>query len=315
MTTVEAARDMDVLRAALGEAQLLYFGASYGTKLGATYADLFPDKVGRLVLDGAVDLSIDSRQLSLEQAGGFEVALRSYVQNCVDDGDCFLGDTVDDGLAHDPGPDRRRRRRAAADPDGDRELAVGNAFYGLVAPLYNRDYWPILDQALAARRSTATAPCCCGSPTSTSRATTTAPTPTTAPRRSYAINCLDDPYSITADRGARPGRRPSRRPRRPSARSSPGGWSAATASRPRRPSRPREIDGAGAAPIVVVGTTRDPATPYEWAVHLADQLESGVLVSRDGDGHTGYNAGNDCVDEAVEAYLVDGTVPPDGLEC
>ena len=85
VTTVEAARDMDVLRAALGESQMLYFGASYGTKLGATYADLFPDKVGRMVLDGAVDLSIDSRQLSLEQAGGFEVALRSYVQNCVDE--------------------------------------------------------------------------------------------------------------------------------------------------------------------------------------------------------------------------------------
>jgi hypothetical protein len=76
-----------------------------------------------------------------------------------------------------------------------------------------------------------------------------------------------------------------------------------------------DVDAAGAAPIVVIGTTRDPATPYQWAVHLADQLESGVLISRDGDGHTGYNAGNDCVDEAVEAYLVSGTVPTDGLEC
>ena len=65
----------------------------------------------------------------------------------------------------------------------------------------------------------------------------------------------------------------------------------------------------------MVGTTRDPATPYAWAQALADQLESGVLVSRDGDGHTGYNSGNDCVDEAVEAYLLDGTVPEDGLEC
>ncbi len=72
---------------------------------------------------------------------------------------------------------------------------------------------------------------------------------------------------------------------------------------------------AGAAPIVVVGTTRDPATPYEWAVSLAEQLESGVLVSRDGDGHTGYNSGNECVDVAVEDYLVDGTVPEDGLSC
>ncbi len=66
---------------------------------------------------------------------------------------------------------------------------------------------------------------------------------------------------------------------------------------------------------MVVGTTRDPATPYEWSVALADQLASGVLVSRDGDGHTGYNQGNECVDSAVEAYLVDGDVPDDGLEC
>ena len=98
VTTIEAARDMDVLRAALGEAQLIYFGASYGTKLGATYADLFPDKVGRLVLDGAVDVSLDSVSLSLGQAAGFERALTAYVDDCVDEGDCFLGDSTEEGL-------------------------------------------------------------------------------------------------------------------------------------------------------------------------------------------------------------------------
>jgi hypothetical protein len=78
---------------------------------------------------------------------------------------------------------------------------------------------------------------------------------------------------------------------------------------------PRQVRARGAAPIVVVGTTRDPATPYAWAVHLAHQLDSGVLVSRDGDGHTGYNTGNACVDHAVEGYLVGGVVPKDGLSC
>jgi hypothetical protein len=71
----------------------------------------------------------------------------------------------------------------------------------------------------------------------------------------------------------------------------------------------------GAAPIVVVGTTGDPATPYEWSVALADQLSSGVLITRVGEGHTGYNKGNSCVDTAVEAYFIDGTVPTDGLRC
>ena len=78
---------------------------------------------------------------------------------------------------------------------------------------------------------------------------------------------------------------------------------------------PPVIDAAGAPPLLVIGTTRDPATPMEWAEALAEQLDPAVLVRRDGDGHTGYNAGNACVDRAVEAYLVDGTVPPDPLSC
>ena len=147
VSTIEAARDMDVLRSALGEDKLTYLGASYGTKLGATYAELFPDRVGRLVLDGAVDVSLDNRQLGLEQAAGFETALRSYIQNCIDTTeDCFLGDTVDEGLATITG--------LLADveetplPAGDRDLQVGNAFYGIVTPLYNRDYWFLLSAAL-----------------------------------------------------------------------------------------------------------------------------------------------------------------------
>jgi|SRR5699024_63893 len=78
---------------------------------------------------------------------------------------------------------------------------------------------------------------------------------------------------------------------------------------------PLKIDGSGADPIVVIGTTRDPATPYEWAKALANQLDSGVLITREGDGHTGYNMGNKCVDDAVNAYLLKGTVPEDGLRC
>jgi predicted alpha/beta hydrolase family esterase len=76
-----------------------------------------------------------------------------------------------------------------------------------------------------------------------------------------------------------------------------------------------KITADGAAPIVVVGTTNDPATPYEWSVSLAQQLSSGVLITRQGEGHTGYNKGNACVDKAVESYLVDGTVPTNGLTC
>ena len=313
VTTIETARDMDVLRAALGEAQLLYFGASYGTKLGATYADLFPDKVGRMVLDGAVDLSIDSRQLSLEQAGGFEVALRSYVQNCVDEGDCFLGDTVEEGLTTIQDLIASIDEEPLPASGSDRELAVGNAFYGLVAPLYNREYWSILDQALQLALDGDGILLLRLSDLYESRNDEGGYDDNSA-EAIYAINCLDDPYAITADQV------PAQLPDFEEASPTFGdvfawGLVGCHGIQVKSTEPARQIKAAGAAPIVVVGTTRDPATPYQWAVHLADQLESGVLVSRDGDGHTGYNSGNECVDEAIEGYLVDGTVPEDGLEC
>lgn len=312
VTTVEAARDMDVLRAALGESTLTYFGASYGTKLGATYADLFPERVGRMVLDGAVDLSIGSRELSLEQAAGFETALRAYVENCIEQSDgCYLGDSLDAGLA---------RIRAFIDSvdaqplpaGGDRELDVGNAFYGIVLPLYSRDYWQILTQALGAGLDGDGSLLLQLSDLYTSRGD--AGYTDNSIEANYAINCLDEPYAIT------PAQVPANVADFEKASPTFGrvfAWGLTTCGgiRVEATERDRSVRAAGAAPIVVVGTSRDPATPYDWAVHLADQLESGVLVSRDGDGHTGYNAGNDCVDSAVEDYLIDGTVPQDGLSC
>jgi pimeloyl-ACP methyl ester carboxylesterase len=312
VTTVEAARDMDVLRAALGESTMTYLGASYGTKLGATYADLFPHKAGRLVLDGAVDLSISSRELSLEQAAGFETALRSYVQNCVDESDdCFLGDSVDDGLDRIAG----FLDDVDAEPletDTDRELQVGNAFYGIVLPLYSRDYWSLLSQALQAGFDGDGSILLQLSDLYSSRGSEGYTDNST--EANYAINCLDDPYSIPASAVA------ANEPDFEKASPTFGdvfawGLMSCHGVQAKATEKDAKIDAAGAAPIVVVGTTRDPATPYQWAVHLADQLESGVLVSRDGDGHTGYNSGNECVDSAVEDYLIDGTVPEDGLSC
>jgi pimeloyl-ACP methyl ester carboxylesterase len=304
---------MDVLRAALGEATMLYMGASYGTQLGATYADLFPDKVGRMVLDGAVDLSIDSRQRSLEGAAGFEVALRSYVQNCVDEGDCFLGETLDDGLRTIQDLIASIDQQPLRTSDSDRQLEVGTAFYGLIYPLYAKELWPVLDQALQLALD--------GDGTLLLRIADAywsrnddGTYANNGAEAIYAINCLDDPSSLTADQV------PAQIPEFEQASPTFGevfawGLMGCHGVQVTATEKDDTIDAAGAAPIVVVGTTRDPATPYQWAVHLADQLQSGVLVSRDGDGHTGYNSGNDCVDEAVEGYLVDGTVPQDGLEC
>ncbi|WP_110241072.1 alpha/beta hydrolase [Nocardioides gilvus] len=310
VSTVEAAKDMDVLRAALGQERLDYFGASYGTQLGATYAELFPERVGHFVLDGGVDVSASERDKSLVQAGGFETALRAYIQDCVDQGECQLGDSVETGLETLTDlVDRVDAQPMKA--GGGRELGAGNAFYGIVMPLYNRDYWPMLDAALEKALANDGSGLLQLADLYSSRG----PNGYTdnSVEAIAAIRCLDDPSFVPAEQV-------------------PDDFADFEEASPtfgrvfawgqlgcqffdQDVPEPIEIDGAGAAPIVVTGTTRDPATPMVWAEALAEQLESGVLIRRDGDGHTAYNAGNACVDEAIESYLVDGKVPEDGLSC
>jgi pimeloyl-ACP methyl ester carboxylesterase len=312
VTTAETARDMDVLRAALGESTLAYFGASYGTKLGATYAELFPDKVGRLVLDGAVDVGLPSREQTLGQAGGFETALGAYVDNCVDETpSCFLGDSRAEGLETISDLLAEIDEEPLPSSDG-RELTVGSAFYGVVTPLYNRDYWPYLSQGLKTALDGDGSTLMVLADAYASRQNGTYLDNST--EAIYAINCLDDPYFIEPEQVE------AEVPAFEEVSPTFGrvfAWSLVNCKGMQVTSSEPTLDirGEGAAPIVVVGTTRDPATPYEWAVGLAEQLESGVLVSRDGDGHTAYNAGNECVDTAIEDYLTAGTVPADGLEC
>ena len=313
VSTVEAARDMDVLRAALGEDKLDYLGFSYGTRLGATYAELYPENTGRLVLDGAIDPSISARDGSLSQAKGFETALRSYIQNCVDGDDCFLGDTVDAGLATIKGLIEEIDKKPLDSGEADRPLTVGLAFYGLITPLYSQDNWTYLDdgleKALDGDGSTLLLLADFYGSRENGRFTDN------SLEAISVINCLDDPWSIDADEV------PSNFADFEKASPTFGkifawGLTGCDGIPFKATDEPDlEIDGSGAAPIVVLGTTRDPATPYEEAVAMADQLESGVLVSRDGDGHTAYNKDNDCIDDAVHAYLIDGEVPKDGLEC
>jgi len=314
VSTVEAARDMDVLRAALGDDALDYYGASYGTKLGATYADLFPDRTGRLVLDGGVDVNGSARTLALEQAAGFETALRAYAADCLAANDCPLSGTVDQALQQIRGVVEQVDARPMS-TDG-RWLQAGNAFYGLLTPLYSRDTWPMLTSALRAVIEEKNG----------SQLLLLADAYASRVGGTYldnsaeaimAINCLDDPWALTPEQV--PAQMAAFTKASPTfgdafAWSMTGclGWQQQAGAKAADGER---VDAAGAPPIVVVGTTRDPATPYAWSQRLARDLASGVLVTRDGDGHTGLNAGNDCVDTAVADYLVDGTVPADGLTC
>ena len=312
VTTIEAARDMDVLRSALGEEKLTYLGASYGTKLGATYAELFPDKVGRLVLDGAVDVSLDPATMATDQAAGFETALRAYVQNCLDTTDnCFLGDSVEEGLTTIS--DLLASIEEQPLPAGDRELTVGNAFYGVVTPLYNRDYWFLLSTALTSALDGQGSALMQLADAYASRN----PDGTYADNSieaNYAVNCLDDPTAVPFAKV------PSLFPAFEKASPTFGrifAWAMTGCDgvKVRSSEKPLDIRGEGAAPILVLGTTRDPATPMKWAEALSAQLDSGVLVRRDGDGHTAYNSGNECIDVIVEDYLIDGAVPNDQTSC
>jgi pimeloyl-ACP methyl ester carboxylesterase len=310
MSTVEAARDIDVLRAALGDGELGYFGASYGTFLGATYADLFPERVGRMVLDGALDTSLPSLQFNLVQAEGFETALRAYVGQCVDKGGCFLGGSVDAGTQRIRELlDQIERRPLDA---GDRVLAVGNAVLGIWAPLYDKKLWPFLDDALRAAFGGDGRTLLSFSDAYISRGEDGYLN--NKLEALYAVNCLDHDDAIPSSEVE---------PLLPEFDDASPTFGrifaysmSGCAQWPIHTGRtPEPIVAAGAAPILVIGTTRDPATPLAWAESLADQLESGVLLRRDGDGHTGYRAGNECVDSTVESYLVSGVVPPATVDC
>ena len=311
VSTVEAARDLDVIRAALAQPRMLYFGASYGTFLGATYADLFPDKVGRMVFDGAIDPTVSFLEFNLTQAKSFETAVRAYVKHCVDSDECVLQGTVDDGIQvlRDFLTDVDQRPL----PTGtDRQLTQGLAVLGIWAPLYDRSFWSVLDVALgkaldgdgSALLQLADAYVSRG-PDGYSDNSIEA---------LYAVNCLDrdqwiDPREVPRVEKRFVREAPTFGRIMAFGMTACGSWGVHTGN------RPSALVAEGSDPLLVVGTSRDPATPLVWAEGLAEQLDNAVLVRRDGDGHTGYNADNDCVDEAVESYLVSGAVPEGTVNC
>ena len=312
MGTVDAARDMDVIRAVVGDATLHYFGASYGTFLGATYAEEFPHKVGRMVLDGAIDPTLTPARLAEGQLVGFDRALGSFLADCVQQSDCPVGPTVADARA------QIAELVASADQhplpsQSGRPVTQSLVILGLITPLYTKANWPLLRAALAEARdgngdqllwladlyADRNAD---GTYNSNQNVAT------------VAINCLDRPdHSTLPQLRAQSAR---------FAQESPIfgpflAWGDLPCTVwPAPPTdRPHQIHAKGAAPILVVGTTRDPATPYPWARNLAAQLDSGRLLTRVGDGHTAYMRGSACIDDAVERYLITGQLPPVGTVC
>ena len=310
--TVSAARDLDLLRAILGDERLNYLGYSYGTFLGATYADLYPDKVGRMVLDGALDPSASDTEVTQAQAVGFEHALRAYLEDCLSGTDCPFTGTADAAMQEVAALLESVDASPLRGTDG-RMVGADTLLTAIIYPLYSPESWPYLSQMLESVMlgSGDAALAFADGYNGRNEDGTYRDNSTEAFR---AINCLDYTYQ--------PDVQVMREKAAAIAEVAPtiGPWfgygDLSCIDWPYRSDRERgELHATGAAPILVVGTTGDPATPYEWAVSLADQLDSGVLVTYEGEGHTAYNKSNACVSNAVESYFIDGTVPASDPRC
>ncbi|MFD9353824.1 alpha/beta hydrolase [Streptomyces sp. NPDC060031] len=314
VSTVDAARDMDLLRGVLGDEKLTYVGASYGTFLGATYAELFPGRVGRLVLDGAMDPSRPALELNRDQTAGFETAFTAFAKDCAKQPDCPLGRGGPDAVAARL-KEFFRKVDAQPVPSGDpgRPLGESLATTGVIAALYDENAWPQLRESLAAALGGDGSGLLGLADSYYER----------EPDGKYAnlmfanaaVNCLDQPPAFAGPEAVYAAL-PSFEKASPVFGAGLAWASLNCAYWPvKATGSAAPLSAKGAAPIVVVGTTRDPATPYKWAQALAGQLDSGVLLTYDGDGHTAYGRGSACIDTAVNTYLLEGKAPQDGKKC
>jgi pimeloyl-ACP methyl ester carboxylesterase len=314
VSTRDAAHDMDLIRQAVGDEKLTYLGLSYGTLLGAMYASEFPTRVRALALDGALDPAATFDDVNRLQAQGFEQQLHAFLDDCAARPSCRF-DTGGDPL----GAVSRLLTQVDQAPlpatrvAGNRKLNHSLALLGIVTGLYSRArLWPRLETGLADAQRGDGSTLMQLADTYTER----------HDDGSYdgilganaAVSCIDQPT-----------------PRDPNAYET-----AARALEQVAPTLGRvteylsllcafwpvpaqgtggSLSAPGAPPILVVGTTHDPATPYVWAQNMARQLGTGVLLTRDGDGHTAYGGGNRCIDRAVDAYLIDLVLPRPGTRC
>ncbi|MEU7302500.1 alpha/beta hydrolase [Streptomyces sp. NPDC007206] len=306
VSTADTARDMDLMRQVLGDARLHYFGISYGTELGGVYAHLFPKRVGRMVLDAVVDPTADTVGQAENQTRGFQRALDDYLKS----------------TGRNPGQGTRQiaalLKRIDARPlptSSGRKLTETLAVTGIVLPLYSESSWPRLTAALdAAEKGDGSALLTLADDYNERDSAGHYGTTSHSQR---VISCLDEKERPTL---AETKRRLARFEKISPVFGDFLGWDTAGWCHdwpvPGQYATP-QVSAPGAAPILLVGNTGDPATPYEGARRMADELGKGVGIELTwkGEGHGAYGNGSDCVDSTVNAYLLNGTVPKDGTVC
>ncbi len=303
--STDVARDLDQLRRALGDDKLTYLGLSYGTLLGATYADLFPTHVRAAALDGAIDPALSMDALQLDQARSFEDALDAFFAACVPG--CGWRPAGDPSGALVALFDRLRARPLPA--GGGKQAGPAELYAALLSRLYTPSRRASLASALtAAERGDGSA---IRSLADAYQGRT--PGATINADASNAINCLDHP--VPHDIGLLQSRAAAAASRAPVFGPISVWGGVVCAVWPAPPTRdPHPVRAPGAPPILVVGTTHDPATPYAWAESLALQLERGVLLTREGASHVALFSSS-CVRGAIDAYVVDLAPPAAGTVC
>ena len=321
-STAESARDMDILRAALGDKKLNYLGKSYGTYLGTLYAQFFPDKVGRMVLDGAVDPNISILAQNISQAKGFDDALAAFITDCAKEDDCPLPKdkqaavekitSIFASSATNPFPRKFKVK-------GDNRTATESLIVlGTLSALYdNVDGWPKLRTALSEGLQ--------GYGDSfldlVDQYSDRSPDGTYLANEldsGAIIDCLDWPDTRTIEETKEEAKRftdvaPIFGPYLAYTNIACKYLTPMIKDKLTRESN--KITSVKTAPIIVIGTTGDPATPYKWAVGLHKIFTTSILITLNGDGHLGQGRGSACVDDAVDAYLLDGKSPKENLSC
>ncbi|NBR61043.1 MAG: alpha/beta hydrolase [Actinobacteria bacterium] len=319
--TSSAAKDMDIIRAVLGSKKLNYLGFSYGTQLGITYASFFPKNVGRFVLDGVVDPTVDPSEDSLNQLRGFQSAMRAYLADCIARvNSCpFAGLTVDQAMAK-VGTDflsvlEKGKKYTSL---GSRRLTLNSGFTGMIAALYSKDSWQYLTMAFNQFWNPSKSDGRIFLLLADSYFNYDQDTDSFGSNDNEAfkaISCLDSRESDKmADMVAQ---------NQKALNTSPVfgrywqygglacyGWPFKVVK------GPTDYSAKDAPTMLVVGTTNDPATPYSQAVNVAHNvLKHGWLLTYEGEGHTAYSASNSCIASTVDGFLLNGTLPAEEKTC
>lgn len=312
--TYSAARDMDVIRAAVESEKLDYLGFSYGTYLGATYAEMYPERTGHLILDGAMDPALTTNEIVAGQAAGFEQAIKDFVTWCQNErGTCPLTGSVDEGIQQL----RDFMTNAGKNPiptASGRKLNETLASTAILTALYSNETWEYVALGIESAKNNNSADVLLMLADLANEREEDGSFKSNSTFANVAVNCLDH-IGVTDEKWLKAeGERLAKK--YPTFGPSLGTEEDGCANWPAKPVRfPKEIHAKGSSTIVVIGTTHDPATPYAWAESLNKQLDNSVLLTWEGFGHTAYSRSGGCIEEMVDAYLLEDKVPDDGAKC